>query len=36
MFFNNAGGMIPLQILSKSYKIAYEYRYKIGMSLESK
>ena len=28
--------MIPLQVLTKSYKIAYEYRYKIGMSLESK
>ena len=28
--------MIPLQILSKSDKTAYEYRYKIGTSLESK
>ena len=28
--------MILLQILSKSYKIAYEYRYEIGTSLESK
>lgn len=28
--------MIHLQILSKSYKTAYEYRYKIGTSLESK
>ena len=28
--------MIHLQILSKSYKTAYEYRYKIGTSLEPK
>ena len=27
--------MIPLEILSKSYKIAYEYRYKSGTSFES-
>ena len=28
--------MILLQVLPKSYKIASEYRYKIGTSLESK